>query len=103
MTVPVGDSLQEIDEDLYRSLGDLTASLPRVCALGWGSPPILDVRLHKALTYFLEAKTHYGAPLWAGVDPGFEGASLDLWDEQDAGPCVVWLPGSARRGTTGPR
>ena len=62
-TVPVGDSLQEIDEDLYQSLGDLMASLPRICALSWGSPPILDVRLHKALTYFMEIRTHYGAPL----------------------------------------
>ena len=45
-TIPVGDSLQEIEEDLFGSLGDLTASLPRICALGWGSLPILDVRLH---------------------------------------------------------
>ena len=37
-TIPVGDSLQEIDEDLLGSLGDLAASLPRICALGHGAP-----------------------------------------------------------------
>ena len=42
----------------------------------------------------LEIRTHYGAPLWARVDPGFEGANLDLWDKQEACPCAVWLPGS---------
>ena len=94
-TIPVGESLQEIDEDLLGSLGDLAASLPRICALGQGGPPVLDVPLHKALTYFLEIQTHYGAPLWAGANRGFNGADLDAWDEPDVLPCAVWLPGEA--------
>ena len=53
-TIPVGDSLQEVDEDLLGSLEDLAATLPKICALGQGGPSVLDVPLHKALTYFLE-------------------------------------------------
>ena len=78
---PVGDSLQEVGEDLLDSLGAVAANLPRICALDTGGPPILDVRLHKALTYFLEIRTHYSAPLWAGVDRDVEGVDLHAWDE----------------------
>ena len=78
---PVGDSLQEVGEDLLDSLGAVAANLPRICALDAGGPPILDIRLHKALTYFLEIRTHYGAPLWAGVDRDVEGVDLHAWDE----------------------
>ena len=77
-TIPGGDSFQEMGQDLFGSLGDLTASLPRICALGWRSLPILDVCLHRTPTYFMDIRTHYGAPLWASVDPRFEGASPDL-------------------------
>ena len=51
--VPMGDLLQEVDEDLLDSLAAVAADLPQICALDPGSPPILDVRLHKALTYYL--------------------------------------------------
>ena len=87
--VPVGDSLQEVNEDLLDSLGAVAANLPRICALDPGSPPILDVRLHKALTYFLESRTHYGAPLWTGVGRDAEGVDLDAWDELGDLPCAV--------------
>ena len=93
--VPVGDSLQEADEDLLDSLGAIAADLPRICARDPRGPPILDIRLHKALTYFLEIQTHYGAPLWAGVDRGAEGVDLEAWDEAGDLPCAVWLPGEA--------
>ena len=52
--IPVADSLLEVDEDLLDFLGALAANLPRICALEPGGPPILDVCLHKALTYLLE-------------------------------------------------
>ena len=79
--VPVGDSPREVDGDLLESLGAIAADLPQICALDPRSPPIRDVRLHKALTYFLEIRTHYGAPLWTGVDRDAEGVDLDAWDE----------------------
>ena len=79
--IPVADSLMEVDEDLLDSLGSLAADLPRICALDPRGPPILDVRLHKALTYFLEIRTHYGALPWAGVDQGAEGVDLEALDE----------------------
>ena len=91
----MGDSLQEVGEDLLDSLGAVAANLPRICALDAGGPPILDVRLHKALTYFLEIRTHYGAPLWVGFDRDVEGVDLDAWDEPGDLPCAVWLPGEA--------
>ena len=50
----MADSLLEVDEDLLDFLGALAANLPRICALEPGGPPILDVCLHKALTYLLE-------------------------------------------------
>ena len=37
----------------------------------------------------------HGAPLWAGVDQGFDGADLDAWDEPNDLPCAVWLSGEA--------
>ena len=39
VTVPVGDCLQEMDEDLHQSLGDLTACLPPGLRSRTGEPP----------------------------------------------------------------
>ena len=91
--VLVADSLQVVNEDLLDSPGALAADLPRICALDPRGPPILDVRLHKALTYFLEIRPHYGAPLWAGVDRGAEGVDLEAWDEAGDLPCAAWPNG----------
>ena len=93
--VPVGDSLQEVDEDLLDSLGAVAADLPQICAVDPGSPPILDVRLHKALNYFLEIRTHYGAALWTSVGLDAEGMDLHAWDKSGPLPCAVSLLGEA--------
>ena len=70
----------DVDKEMLDTMGGREEHVQPVCEIQ-DERPILDTRIHKALTYVLRATVHYDPPAWAAVDGNVDIYEADQWDD----------------------
>ena len=88
--VYVQDKILDVDKEMLETLGGREEQIQPACQLS-DTSLIMDTRIYKALTYLLQATTHYDPPEWVAVDGNVDVYEAGQWDDpRQMEPSVVW-------------